>query len=92
MFADTVGHFFRASQKEAELPELRIGGTYRHSGPGNIIETARVLEVGPDPMGIPHVRFEVLVEQSQVRHNRFATVRTLNLHTFRSHFVEEVMA
>ena len=54
------------------------------------METARVIDVGPDAMGIPHVRYEVLVEQSLVRHNHFAASRTLNLQTFADLFSEPV--
>jgi hypothetical protein len=43
-------------------------------------------------MGIPHVRYEVQVEQSRVRQTRFAAVRTLNLETFSDYFAEFVRA
>lgn len=92
MFSETVGHFFRPAPKPETRPEIRVGGTYRHSGPGNIVETAKVIDVGPDAMGIPHVRYEVQVEQSRVRQTRFAAMRTLNLETFASYFIEPVEA
>jgi hypothetical protein len=97
MISETVGQFFRPifrpSEKAAiELPEVQIGGTYRHMGPGNVVETAKVIDVGPDAMGIPHVRYEVEVAQRRVRQTRFAAVRTLNLETFRDYFVELVGA
>ncbi len=92
MFAE-VGQFFRPTSKvETDRPEIRVGGTYRHSGPGNVVETAKVIDVGPDAMGIPHVRYEVQVEQSRVRQTRFAATRTLNLETFASYFIEPVEA
>ena len=93
MFSETVGQLFRPTPKpEAERPEIRVGGTYRHSGPGNVVETAKVIDVGPDAMGIPHVRYEVQVEQSRVRQTRFAATRTLNLETFAEYFIELVEA
>jgi len=97
MISETVGQFFRpifrpSEKSEIEPQEVRIGGTYRHKGPGNVVETAKVIEVGPDAMGIPHVRYEVEVAQRRVRQTRFASVRTLNLETFRDHFVELVGA
>ena len=89
MFSETVGQLFRPAPKpEAKRPEIRVGGTYRHSGPGNVVETAKVIDVGPDAMGIPHVRYEVQVEQSRVRQTRFAATRTLNLETFAEYFIE----
>lgn len=93
MFAEAVGSFlkFHASPPE-KLPDIRPGGIYRHLGPGNITETAKVIDVGPDSMGIPHVRYEVLVERSRVSHTRFAAVRTLNLATFSHHFAEPLEA
>ena len=91
MLSATVGQFFRAgSRTPKNSQEIKVGGFYRHHGPGNVVETAKVVEVESDSMGIPHVRYEVLVEQSQVRHNRFAACRTLNLQTFKDHFCEAV--
>ena len=91
MLSATVGQFFRAGSRTPNKNEdVKVGGFYRHHGPGNVVETAKVVEVEADSMGIPHVRYEVLVEQSQVRHNRFAACRTLNLQTFKDHFCEAV--
>ncbi len=93
MLAETVGQFFRSNSKsENKLPEVRVGGIYRHSGPGNIVETAKVVDVGPDASGIPHVRYEVVVQQSRVAQTRFAAIRTLNLETFSTTFSELVEA
>ncbi|MDJ0609152.1 MAG: hypothetical protein QNJ67_09250 [Kiloniellales bacterium] len=90
MLSATVGQFFRSGRSNKTGPEIKVGAIYRHHGPGNVVETAKVVEVEADSMGIPHVRYEVLVEQSQVRHNRFAACRTLNLETFKDHFCEAV--
>jgi hypothetical protein len=97
MVADTMGHFFRPILGTSDKPasacrQIQIGGTYRHQGPGNVVETAKVINVGPDAMGIPHVRYEVEVAQSRVRQTRFAAVRTLNLETFNDYFAEFVRA
>lgn len=40
---------------------VQIGNVYRRFGRGSVVETARVLDVGRDRMGIPHVRFELHV-------------------------------
>ena len=91
MFAHSVGQFFRSGSRDNEhVLDIKIGSVYRHQGPGNVVETARVIDVGPDAMGIPHVRYEVVVEQSRVRHNHFAASRTLNLETFKDLFSEPV--
>lgn len=91
MLSETVGSLFRPNAKpEPRLAEVEVGKLYRHTGPGNIQETAKVVDVGPDAMGIPHVRFEVLVERCRERHNNFAAVRTLNLDTFSTYFCEVV--
>ena len=93
MFSTTVSSLLKShASSPEEIPDIRPGGVYRHMGPGDITETAKVIDVGPDSMGIPHVRYEVLVERSQVRHTHFAAVRTLNLQTFSHHFMEALEA
>lgn len=92
MLSATVGQFFRSGRSNKTGPEIKVGAIYRHHGPGNVVETAKVVEVEADSMGIPHVRYEVQVEQSRVRQTRFAATRTLNLETFASYFIEPVEA
>ena len=93
MLAEAVGHFLRPHQaSDDELPNVRPGGLYRHSDTGTVVETAQVIDVGPDTMGIPHVRYKVLVERSREKHTHFEAIRTLNLRTFASHFSEAVEA
>lgn len=93
MLSVNVGNFLKFhGEPEIELPDVHAGGTYRHKGSGNVVETAQVLDVGPDAMGIPHVRYKVLVERSREKHTRFEAVRTLNLETFSTHFCEALKA
>ena len=93
MLAETVGNFLRPYQaSNDELPDVQPGGLYRHSDTGNVVETAQVIDVGPDTMGIPHVRYKVVVARSREKHTHFEAVRTLNLRTFASHFSEAVEA
>ena len=93
MLAEAVGNFLRPHlASNDELPEVRAGGLYRHSDTGNVVETAQVIDVGPDTMGIPHVRYKVLVERSREKHTHFEAIRTLNLRTFANHFSEAVEA
>ena len=89
MLSEVVEHFFKPHRETHEVHE---GATYRHNGPGNIVETAQVLHVGPDPMGIPHVRYKVMVEQLRERRTYFQEWRTLNLESFATYFSETVDA
>ena len=41
--------------------QIEEGGFYRRPDTGSVIETAEVLEVASDPLGIPHVRYQVYV-------------------------------
>ena len=56
------------------------GSVFCRNGKGDLVETARVLSVGTDSCGIPHVRFEV-----SFRHPSFSRVhdsRILALSSF----------
>lgn len=91
MFAQLNVFSFSRGQDGPD-PEKRIkaGSTYRHSGPGDITETAKVINVGPDPMGIPHVVYHVLIERGN--HPQLEERRTLNLESFNERFSETVEA
>ncbi len=80
----------RLFKTSAQRPEVREGATFRHIGPGNLIETAKVLELMRDPMGIPHVRFDLIVERNRQPLESLTTSRTLNLQSFTSHFTDAV--
>ena len=85
MLTLNMGHFFRP---HSPVPEIKAGAVYRRRGAGDTIETARVTGIGPDVMGIPHVRFEVKVEHAQARCSGFADRRILSLQAFSDNFVE----
>ncbi len=87
MFGSSVGNLFRTSEK---LLDVREGATYRHHGPGELTETAKVLHVGPDAMGITHVRYRVLVGSARERKATFEDSRTLNIESFSDYFSETV--
>lgn len=89
MFGSSVGNLFKTSEK---LLDVREGATYRHSGPGELTETAKVLHVGPDAMGITHVRYRVMVESAREHRFGFEESRTLNIETFSDYFSETVDA
>ena len=91
MFAQmNVFSFSRGQDGEAPEERIKVGSTYRHAGPGDIIETAKVIDVGPDPMGIPHVVYKVEIERGQQR--QCVERRTLNLQSFSERFSETVEA
>jgi len=87
MFGSAVGNLFRTSDKPLDVRE---GATYRHTGPGELTETAKVLHVGPDAMGITHVRYRVMVASARERKAKFEDSRTLNIETFSDYFSETV--
>ena len=85
MFTQTLGQLFRSRPPETEV---RAGAVYRRVGPGDVVETARVIDILDDIMDTPHVRYEVQVESARGKRVRFADQRILNLKTFAKEFVE----
>ncbi len=81
MFAQQIGQWFKSGVRRQEV---KIGGVFRNIRKGNIIETARVLDIVPDPMGVPHVHFMVSV--GSLHQNCFEEHRTLGLATFAERF------
>ncbi len=81
MFAQQIGQWFKSGVRRQEVT---IGGVFRNIRRGNIIETARVLDIVPDPMGVPHVHFMVSV--GCLHQNCFEEHRTLGLATFAERF------
>ncbi|MCH8925545.1 MAG: hypothetical protein IH924_05320 [Proteobacteria bacterium] len=51
---------------------------------GDIVETAKVIDIVPDPMGVPHVHFMVSIRNAH--HECFREQRTLGLATFSERF------
>jgi len=92
MFGSSVGNLFKISDKPLDVGEVREGATYRHRGPGELTETAEVVHVGPDAMGITHVRYRVMVASVRERRASFVDSRTLNIETFTDYFSEAVEA
>jgi len=92
MFGSSVGNPFKTSDKSLEVDDVREGATYRHQRPGELTETAKVVHVGPDAMGITHVRYRVMVECPREHRANFEESRTLNIETFTDYFSEAVEA
>jgi hypothetical protein len=63
------------------------GGLYRRPDTGPVIETAEVLDVARDTLGIPHVRFQLyVVRGSDARIEE----RTLSLDSFFARYRERI--
>jgi hypothetical protein len=73
-----------------ENVEIFPGSLYRHTGKGQVVETAKVIAVGPDKQGIPHVRFEVSITRPSSRF--FNDSRLLALNSFSRRYPERVSA
>lgn len=74
-----------------EQQEIVEGSAYRHVHPDHVVETARVLSICQDFLGIPHVRFMVIYERQA------STVlkdgpRLLSLAAFISYYREPAQA
>ncbi len=78
-------------RRENSVSEVAAGAVYRRVHPDNMVETAKVLSVGQDCFGIPHVRFNV----SFGRTNRTLFEdgpRVLALASFTEHYRERIDA
>ena len=69
---------------------IEEGALYRRNAGGSMVETAEVLEVGRDKMGIPHVRFELRVAYGGA--GASSEQRTLALDTFYARYRERVFS
>ncbi len=81
MFAQQIGQWFKSGVRRHEV---KIGGVFRSIRRGNIIETAKVIDIVPDSMGVPHVHFMVSIRSAH--HECFKEQRTLGLATFSERF------
>lgn len=70
--------------------EVREGLVFRTRTTNGMLETARVLSVAQDPMGISHVSYELTIERSEAL--RYDYRRTLNLESFIDRYQEPVGA
>ena len=70
--------------------EVEIGAVFQTIRPGNIIETAKVLDITPDSLGVPHVHYAVSIENANRR--QIEDERTLGLTSFAERFHRVVPA
>lgn len=69
---------------------VEVGSSYRRVGAGGIIELARVLDLGTDKLGIPHVRFTLQVGSGGTK--TVIEARTLSLEAFQTRYREKIAA
>jgi hypothetical protein len=74
----------------AEAPaDIQPGNRYCRRRRDNVTETATVLELRPDPFGIPHVRFTLAFEQPSLGCVN-ECLRVLALTSFVEHYQERI--
>lgn len=83
---------FWKNNKKPEAENIHEGAFFKRALSNNLIETVRVLSVGKDSFGIPHVKYEVRFERSQERGRAFEGPRVLALSVFADHYQEPVEA
>jgi hypothetical protein len=81
MFAQQIGQWFKSSIRRQEV---KVGGVFRNILRGDMVETAKVIDIVPDSMGVPHVHFMVSIRSAH--HECFKERRTLGLATFSERF------
>ncbi len=81
MFAQQIGQWFKSG---ARRQEVKIGGVFRNILRGDMVETAKVIDIVPDSMGVPHVHFTVSIRSTH--QECFREQRTLGLTTFSERF------
>ena len=82
---NALGVFFGASRSKQTI---RPGSRFRKIHKDKTVETARVLTVATDMLGIPHVRYELVIERAQMRY--IEEPRILALKTFTDTYKEYV--
>ena len=76
--------------RRPEVPmDIQPGNRYCRKRRDNVTETATVLELRPDPFGIPHVRFTLAFEQPSLGCVS-ETLRVLSLSSFVENYSERV--
>jgi len=82
--------FFRRPVAPEQLPELKPGDSYRRPRRDHVAETATVLTLCADLVGIPHVRFNVAFDH--VDSGRLeGGMRILALRAFQEVYCERVV-
>ncbi|GAB4367660.1 MAG: hypothetical protein Kow00114_26470 [Kiloniellaceae bacterium] len=80
-----AAHWFKQPLK---ADAIKVGSVYRLAHEGNIVEIAKVVDVGPDALGIPHVTYDVSVERARLA--KYEERRTLGLQSFAERFRDAI--
>ena len=75
--------------RRGRLEAIQPGRQFRPGVAGMMVSTARVLTIGPDAYGIPHVYFEITLASPSGR-NVVHETRVLSLESFAQHYPQEV--
>lgn len=81
MLALQIGQWFKSNAKRQEV---KVGEVFRNIRRGNIIETAKVLDIVPDSLGVAHVHYKVSI--ASAHQDCFEEQRTLGLDSFAERF------
>ena len=87
MFAQQLGQLFRTGPEKLQV---KVGAVFRNIRRDNIIETAKVLDIVQDSMGVPHVHYKVSI--GSAHQECFEEQRTLGLESFAERFKKLVTA
>ena len=77
--------------RRGRLEEVQPGRRFRPLAAGIMVSTVRVLTIGPDAHGIPHVHFEITMAAPSGQHVVHET-RVLSLESFRALYPQPVAA
>ena len=72
-----------------DLPDPKQGDSFRRSTRFEAVETAKIISVAADHLGIPHVRFSLKIASPRIVTE---DTRTLSLESFRSRYREPIPA
>ena len=87
MFAQQLGQLFKHT---ASKTEVKVGSVFQNIRRNNIIETAKVLDIVPDSLGVPHVHYQVSVHSAH--QECFEEQRTLGMESFAERFSKLITA
>lgn len=79
------------NKKSAGSEGIRAGSVFRRVRPDNTVETATVLSIREDCLGIPHVRYEFTIGRAD-KHVFEQGPRVLSLACFAEHFHDDALA
>ncbi len=88
--ASNIAVFGHSVASGSEVPGALPGRMYRLAGAGHIVRIAKVIDVRPDTMGIPHVHFELRIGCGFDLPARMEETRVLTVETFVSLFREPI--